>query len=435
MPLYQQIIFYPTLLSLLSALVLIAIFFISFKKMQDHFSLLWIAGWFFYALRSVFLLLALFYREMDILQSAGCTSIAASSFFLLMAPLHLLIQKRNIFQITAIALGTFFFLLTIASFIFPGRESNSVVMLISGLIYIFISWSFLQLHRRYVSIGMALSALAFFLWGLLRLSYLFSLTADWIIPTKLVLVTSFSIMSGIGILLFLYERSEKTGGDLLLRYAALFNNNKDAMFLLSPPGNSYGNIIDANEEALHWTGLSRVDIIGKNIFDLFPADREKITKDLDSEGSVSCLLDISSDRIILQTPQKAEVLIYPIKQSHRHDLLMIMRNITPLVLARKLARQTETKFLHIFDNAPLGIGMASTEGILFQANQKFAAMLGYTPDELLGRSLQSLTYYEDLDMNKLMIQDLITQKIQDYTIEKRYLRKDGSIFWARLLRG
>ncbi|MBI3803719.1 MAG: PAS domain S-box protein [Nitrospirae bacterium] len=95
-------------------------------------------------------------------------------------------------------------------------------------------------------------------------------------------------------------------------------------------------------------------------------------------------------------------------------------------------RESEERFRAIFDQAPSGIAVATPDGSYVDLNERLAAIMGYTKEELLGRTFQDITHPEDLTPNLELKEHLLTGKISHYKMEKRYVRKSGQIVWADL---
>ena len=70
------------------------------------------------------------------------------------------------------------------------------------------------------------------------------------------------------------------------------------------------------------------------------------------------------------------------------------------------------------------------EGRWLKVPPTLCELLGYTEEELLGRSFQELTHPDDVDLNWRQRQRLIRGEIKSFDLEKRYLRKDRSIVWV-----
>ncbi|BDM78925.1 PAS domain S-box protein [Acaryochloris marina] len=65
-----------------------------------------------------------------------------------------------------------------------------------------------------------------------------------------------------------------------------------------------------------------------------------------------------------------------------------------------------------------------------RVNDHFCQLIGYSRAELLGMSVIEFTHPDDIHESKAMLQQLYAQEIEDFTLEKRYLRKDSTYFWS-----
>jgi PAS domain S-box-containing protein len=67
-----------------------------------------------------------------------------------------------------------------------------------------------------------------------------------------------------------------------------------------------------------------------------------------------------------------------------------------------------------------------------QVNDAFCSILGYTKDELLGKTFQDVTHPDDHEIGKTIFEQLSAGKIPKFDLEKRYLHKNGNIVWGRV---
>lgn len=133
------------------------------------------------------------------------------------------------------------------------------------------------------------------------------------------------------------------------------------------------------------------------------------------------------------------------KICHVHERAEIHRDAhgTPIAMAgtvqditvqhrmeRKL-RASEARFRRFFDQAMIGIAVTDENGHFVQVNRAYCAMLGYTEAELIGRSFMEITHPADRSRNGALNEQLMQDKLDQFTLEKRYLRKDGSVAWGR----
>jgi PAS domain S-box-containing protein len=96
-----------------------------------------------------------------------------------------------------------------------------------------------------------------------------------------------------------------------------------------------------------------------------------------------------------------------------------------------LTRNSEARFRATFDNAAVGIAHVAPDGRWLRVNGVLCRILGYPADELLTKSFQDITYPDDLAADLVQVELMSGGKIDSYNIEKRYLRKDGAIIWAK----
>lgn len=95
--------------------------------------------------------------------------------------------------------------------------------------------------------------------------------------------------------------------------------------------------------------------------------------------------------------------------------------------AEETLRQSEARFRSYFEQSFLGMAVTSPEKRWLQVNDRLCQMLGYTREELVGVKWTDLTHPDDLPRNLLGQYRLQRGDIEYDTIEKRFLRKDGTI--------
>jgi PAS domain S-box-containing protein len=99
---------------------------------------------------------------------------------------------------------------------------------------------------------------------------------------------------------------------------------------------------------------------------------------------------------------------------------------------RRALADSEERFRVTFENAPVGMAHVAPDGRWLRVNEALCRILGYAPDELTARSFQDVTYSGDLAASVARVDQMRDGKIDRYDADKRYLRKDGTIVWARL---
>jgi len=95
-------------------------------------------------------------------------------------------------------------------------------------------------------------------------------------------------------------------------------------------------------------------------------------------------------------------------------------------------KRAEDLFRAAFESSGVGMALGGADGRYIEVNPAMNRMLGYGEDELRGRSFREITHPDDLEADEGLSAELLAGLRDSYTIDKRYLRKDGSVAWGRL---
>jgi PAS domain S-box-containing protein len=89
--------------------------------------------------------------------------------------------------------------------------------------------------------------------------------------------------------------------------------------------------------------------------------------------------------------------------------------------------------LRALDDSPIGTAIGRLDGHWFRVNRAFAEILGYRPAELVGRSFADFTHPDDVADDYEAQRQLAAGVIGSHQRVKRYVRRDGSIAYTRLI--
>jgi len=112
--------------------------------------------------------------------------------------------------------------------------------------------------------------------------------------------------------------------------------------------------------------------------------------------------------------------------------LEIATEITALKQAQATALENESRFRTIFDNAAISVLVIDNTGHFLEGNTKLFELFGYSLEEFTGLTNLEITHPDDIQLSQEKMQQLATGLIDSYHLEKRYVRKDGSVFWGDL---
>ncbi len=95
-------------------------------------------------------------------------------------------------------------------------------------------------------------------------------------------------------------------------------------------------------------------------------------------------------------------------------------------------QESNERFRSAFRYSGVGMCLVSLEGNFLQVNQQMIDYFGYEEEELLKKQFQDITHPDDLERDQKYLKKAVDGDLDSYKMDKRYLRKDGSVFWAFL---
>src|SRR5438270_2746962 len=198
-----------------------------------------------------------------------------------------------------------------------------------------------------------------------------------------------------------------------------------------------GRIEEANLVATELLGEPRDRLIGRP-FAFYVGDLDLFLRHLldcrTSQQQVETELELK--------PRKGEripalLCSRPITSTTRNGALLYQTAIMDLSerkRAEQALQESSQRLQATYERAPIGITECSPEGKYVGANEEFCRILGYRKEELMQRGIKDVTHKEDYSREIKLHRQLVAGEIPFYEIEKRYVRKDGAIIWAQILR-
>ncbi len=201
-------------------------------------------------------------------------------------------------------------------------------------------------------------------------------------------------------------------------------------------------LLDLNGEIFYWNlgakwlyGWRKSEAIEKNIHELLQTEwtqpLEAIKQVLFEQGSWQGEL--------MRTKQDGTKITVASRWTLQRDeqdrpvaILEISNDISDRKRSEIALAQSAQRFRHTFEQAAVGMAQATVEGKLVLVNQKLCEILGYSRQELLQKRFQDITLPEDLGKELEFLRQLLAGEIENYHLEKRYLRQDGELVWANL---
>jgi len=211
-----------------------------------------------------------------------------------------------------------------------------------------------------------------------------------------------------------------------------------------------GVVTAFNSTAERWLGYAAADVIGKAAPAAWYDDAEVLVRAQALSAELGRSVSGSFETLVAkarlgQREEKEWTMIR--KDGSRFP---VWRSITPQVDAagtivgyvsvitdiseRKAheaeIRLNEERFRRAFDDAPIGMALVSVAGRWLKVNRALCNILGYSSAELLEKDVQSATHRDDREPTEELIRRALTEQDPPYHLEKRYVRKDGSMVFA-----
>lgn len=134
------------------------------------------------------------------------------------------------------------------------------------------------------------------------------------------------------------------------------------------------------------------------------------------------------------TPKVWEVAIapVPVADGKPTKLIAASRDVTELRRGEALLRESEARFRGTFENAAMGVALVALDGTWLAVNARLCDITGYPREELLTKTFQDITHPDDVDADVHQARMVELGELESYQMDKRYIRKDGSIVWIGL---
>ena len=224
------------------------------------------------------------------------------------------------------------------------------------------------------------------------------------------------------------------------RYRMLFDSIRSGVAVYESQDGETFKIVEFNQAAQKIEGVGKEDVLGKTVGDAFPGvstfglldSFKRVWKTGAPERMPCSFYEDKSrkgwrDNYVYKLPSGEIVAVYDDVTHKKASADKITTSIGKL-------RDSEERFRGMFENSSVGVVFEGTgpEYVIQQANRSFCEMVGYTRDEVFGKSVKDLIHPDDWDLSTSSSEKSVNLPPggQPVKVTKRYIRKNGEVRWG-----
>lgn len=218
-----------------------------------------------------------------------------------------------------------------------------------------------------------------------------------------------------------------------------------------------GRISSANSKAALLTGRSVDDLIGRGFFSMIgDADRDSVTERwqrfdigdgvlaapathpvqhgvLGADSAPGALGSAVFELVDTEgAPHLVEAWMHVPNSPTSRGTVVLLRDVSDRKRSSVALEQARRRFQQAFHSAPTGMALVRLDdGRIVDTNQSFADMVGQPIDDMVGQPMHRLTHADDVAAAASQRAQLELGIAENYSLEQRYLRSDGTYVWAR----
>src|SRR5579871_725390 len=221
---------------------------------------------------------------------------------------------------------------------------------------------------------------------------------------------------------------------LIARFRVLLDAAPDAMIIVSPDG----RILQVNAQTLRLFGYTREELCGRSVEILLPVR----FREIHSQHRAGYITDphvrpMGAGLELFGLRKEGgefpvEISLSPLDTEEGGLVIAAVRDVSERKRTEEALRTSEQKFRKVFEEGPLGIALVNPDYRFAHVNSRFCELLGYSEEELRGRTVWDITHPEDIEADREQARRVFLGEIPHYIVEKRYITKGGEVTWDHL---
>jgi len=212
------------------------------------------------------------------------------------------------------------------------------------------------------------------------------------------------------------------------QFGKAFRANPQPMSITTVAGGRY---IDVNDSFVNMSGYTRDEVLGRTSLELkiweTPQARVDFVSAIRTNGHLRNLetrfrTKEGPIRVLLSSAEQLEI-------AGEQCLLMASSDITERMKAQQALKESEARFRHMADTAPVMIWITGADTGVSYVNQQLLDFTGRTMEQNLGMGWAEVIHPSDLD-GCLKTYEVAFASHEAFTMEFRLRRSDGAYRWV-----
>ena len=190
-------------------------------------------------------------------------------------------------------------------------------------------------------------------------------------------------------------------------------------------------IVALNERAARLLGRPAEDLMGKPVETVLalPDDAGTAAEDTARSTAGGEIPIEGAVRSAAGEDLPVEATLGPAPEGHT---AIALRDLRRRKRDEAALREAGQRFQRVFADGPVAMALVGDDYRFAEVNEAFCRLTGYDAAELTRLSFTDITHPADRDMDLRLARDVFGGEIEGYTLDKRYIRKDGEVIWISL---
>ena len=192
--------------------------------------------------------------------------------------------------------------------------------------------------------------------------------------------------------------------------------------------------VRANASICRMLGYSKEELLMLSVRDIHPeADLAFVVEQF--QALVEGKIRVSEDMPVLRKDGSvfhAAISSSLVDYDNRHCVAGFFRDSTERKQAEEALQKSEERYRSYYEQGLLGMAVSNTNVQWTDVNDRFCEIFGSSREEILQQKISDFIHPDDLESFHGSYQQLLTGEANHYTVERRYIRKDGRVIYLNI---